>query len=50
MPHTDFRVHVAYVYFGWLFAGAACSAPDPSVTTQHNDNFRTGAYLGADSG
>src|SRR5215471_18273655 len=28
-----------------LLACLGCNAPSPNVLTQHNDNFRTGAYL-----
>src|SRR5690242_20716902 len=30
---------------GWLAGGAAAGAPGASVTTQHVDNARTGAFL-----
>lgn len=45
MPRIAPRLYRASLCAGCVLVGAACGGPDPNVTTQHNDNFRTGAYL-----
>lgn len=39
------RLMCAFISIALLFACGGCTSPNPNVTTGHNDNLRTGAYL-----